>query len=89
MQEVLGNGMTGALAFEAAANDIRLGKSKVALALGINWESAIPAVEHMMSSMRATGDVDFHAPFGFTPIFPGTPWMPPATSTNSIHLARN
>jgi len=66
--EVLGNGMTAALAFEAAANDIRLGKSRVALALGINFESAIPAVEHMMNSMRATGDVDFHAPFGFTPI---------------------
>jgi acetyl-CoA C-acetyltransferase len=68
VQEVLGNGMTAALAFEAAANEIRLGKSRVALALGVNWESAIPAVEHMMSSMRATGDVDFHAPFGFTPI---------------------
>ena len=68
VQEVLGNGMTAALAFEAAANDIRLGRSRVALALGINWESAIPAVEHMMNSMRATGDVDFHAPFGFTPI---------------------
>src|SRR5260370_11329681 len=68
VQEVLGNGMTAALAFEAAANDIRLGRSRVALALGINWESAIPAGEHMMNSMRATGDVDFHAPFGFTPI---------------------
>jgi acetyl-CoA acetyltransferase len=68
VQEILGNGMTAALAFEAAANDIRLGRSRVALALGINWESAIPAVEHMMNSMRATGDVDFHAPFGFTPI---------------------
>ena len=66
--EVLGNGMTAALAFEAAANDIRLGKSRVALGLGINFESAIPAVEHMMNAMRATGDVDFHAPFGFTPI---------------------
>lgn len=66
--EVLGNGMTAALAFEAAANDIRLGRSKVALALGINFETATPAVEHMMNSMRATGDVDFHAPFGFTPI---------------------
>jgi acetyl-CoA acetyltransferase len=66
--EILGNGMTGALTFEAAANDIRLGKSKVALALGVNFESATPAVEHMMNSMRATGDVDFHAPFGFTPI---------------------
>src|SRR5260221_859729 len=68
VQGVLGNGMTAALAFEAAANDIRLGRSRVALALGINWESAIPAGEHMMNSMRATGDVDFHAPFGFTPI---------------------
>ncbi|HXQ03524.1 MAG TPA: hypothetical protein VN831_02060 [Bradyrhizobium sp.] len=66
--EVLGNGMTAALAFEAAANDIRLGKSRVALALGVNFESAVPAFEHMMNSMRATGDVDFHAPFGFTPI---------------------
>jgi acetyl-CoA acetyltransferase len=66
--EVLGNGMTAALAFEAAANDIRLGRSRVALALGVNFESATPAVEHMMNSMRATGDVDFHAPFGFTPI---------------------
>src|SRR5258706_12943271 len=66
--EVLGNGMTAALAFEAAANDIRLGRSRAALALGINFEAAVPAVEHMMNSMRATGDVDFHAPFGFTPI---------------------
>jgi acetyl-CoA acetyltransferase len=66
--EVLGNGMTAALAFEAAANDIRLGRSRVALALGVNFETATPAVEHMMNSMRATGDVDFHAPFGFTPI---------------------
>jgi hypothetical protein len=65
---VLGNGMTAALAFEAAANDIRLGKSRVALALGVNFETATPAVEHMMNSMRATGDVDFHAPFGFMPI---------------------
>lgn len=66
--EALGNGMTGGLAFEAAANEIRLGRAKVSLALGVNFESAIPAAEHMMSSMRTTGDVDFHAPFGITPI---------------------
>lgn len=66
--EVMGNGMTAGLAFEAACNDIRLGRSKVTLALGINFETATPAAEHMMSSMRATGDVDFHVPFGFTPI---------------------
>ncbi len=66
--EVMGNGMTAALAFDQACNDILLGRSDVALALGINMESAVPAAEHAMSSMRATGDVDFHASAGFTPI---------------------
>lgn len=66
--EIMGNGMTAGLAFEAASNDIRLGRSKVALALGVNFETATSAAEHMMSSMRTTGDVDFHVPFGFTPI---------------------
>lgn len=66
--ELLGNGMTGALAFEAAANDIRLGRARVALALGVNFETATPPADHMMNSMRAVGDVDFHSPFGFTPI---------------------
>lgn len=66
--EILGNGMTGALAFESAANEILLGRAKVALAMGVNFESAANAHEHMMSSMRATGDVDFQAPFGITPI---------------------
>ena len=60
--------MTAGLAFEAAADDIRMGRSKVALALGVNFETATPAAEHMMSSMRTTGDVDFHVPSGFTPI---------------------
>ena len=68
VSEIMGNGMTAGLAFEAASNDIRLGRSKVALALGVNFETAISAAEHMMSSMRTTGDVDFHVPFGFTPI---------------------
>src|SRR5260370_39721797 len=53
VQEGLGNGMTAALAFEAAANELRLGPSRVALALGINWESAIPAAEPMIGTMRA------------------------------------
>ncbi len=68
VSEIMGNGMTAGLAFEAACNEIRLGRSKVALALGVNFEAAISAAEHMMSSMRTTGDVDFHVPFGFTPI---------------------
>jgi acetyl-CoA C-acetyltransferase len=66
--EIMGNGMTAALAFQAAVDQIRLGKTKVALALGVNFETGTSAAEHMMSSMRATGDVDFHVPFGFTPI---------------------
>lgn len=68
VMEVLGNGMTGGLTFQSAVDQILLGRSRVALALGINFESAVPAIEHMMSSMRTTGDVDFHVPFGFTPI---------------------
>lgn len=66
--EVMGNGMTAALAFDKACDEILLGRSDVALALGINMESAVPAAEHMMSSMRTTGDVDFHTSAGFTPI---------------------
>jgi acetyl-CoA acetyltransferase len=31
-------------------------------------EAATPAAEHAMSSMRTTGDVDFHASSGFIPI---------------------
>ncbi len=68
VMEVMGNGMTAGLAFQAAADQIRLGRARISLALGVNFETATPAVEHMMSSMRATGDVDFHVPFGFTPI---------------------
>lgn len=68
VMEVLGNGMTPALTFQVAVDQVRLGRTKVALALGINFETGVSAPEHMMSSMRATGDVDFHTPFGFTPI---------------------
>ena len=68
VMEVMGNGMTAALAFDKACDEILLGRAEVALALGINMESAVPAAEHMMSSMRTTGDVDFHTSAGFTPI---------------------
>ena len=68
VMEVVGNGMTGGLAFDKAADEIALGRAKVALALGINMESAIPTGEHLNNSMRHTGDVDFHTPSGFMPI---------------------
>lgn len=68
VMEVLGNGLTGALAFDKAVDEIVLGRARVALAMGINMETAVSARDHMMESMRKTGDVDFHAPAGFTPI---------------------
>ncbi len=68
LMEVLGNGMTGGLAFDQAAQAIASGRAEVALALGVNFETATPAPAHMNRSMRATGDVSFQAPFGFTPI---------------------
>jgi acetyl-CoA acetyltransferase len=68
VMEVLGNGLTAALAFDKAIDEVLLGRSEVALALAINMETAISSREHMMESMRKTGDVDFHAPAGFTPI---------------------
>jgi acetyl-CoA C-acetyltransferase len=68
IMEVMGNGMTAAVAFDQACQEIQSGRAKVALALGINMETAVSAAEHAMSSMRATGDVDFHSSAGFTPI---------------------
>lgn len=68
VMEVVGNGMTGGLAFDQAAQMIETGRADVALALGVNFETAIGSAEHMNRSMRATGDVSFHTPFGFTPI---------------------
>jgi acetyl-CoA acetyltransferase len=58
--------MTAALAFDQACNEILLGRANVAL--GINMEAATSARDHSMSSMRTTGDVDFHASGGFIPI---------------------
>jgi acetyl-CoA C-acetyltransferase len=68
IMEVLGNGMTGGMAFDEAVKTVALGDADVALALGINMESQAAAAEHAMTTMRATGDVDFHTIFGFTPI---------------------
>ena len=68
IMEVLGNGMTGGMAFDEAVNAVALGHADVALALGINMESQANSAEHMMTTMRAVGDVDFHSIFGFTPI---------------------
>ncbi|MGW4335432.1 thiolase family protein [Rhodococcus koreensis] len=66
--EVLGNGMTGGLAFDVAVDRVATGKAKVAVALGVNRELHVPTGKHMELTMRAVGDVDFHVPFGVTPI---------------------
>ena len=68
LSEVVGNGMTGGVGRDRAIQDVASGAVEVALALGVNLESAVPAEEHMNFTMRATGDIDFHAPFGFTPV---------------------
>jgi|TARA_B110000967_G_scaffold9222_2_gene9249 acetyl-CoA C-acetyltransferase len=68
VMETMGNGMTAALAFDKAVDEVVLGRADVAIAMGINMESAITSSEHMKDSLRTTGDVDFHSPSGFTPI---------------------
>ncbi|MBU8918850.1 thiolase family protein [Neobacillus sp. 114] len=68
VMEVVGNGMTGGFAFNQAMNEILLGNCKICVALGVSMETAVPSSEHMNMTMRSVGDVDFHAPFGFTPI---------------------
>lgn len=68
VMEVVGNGMTGGLALNAAINEILLGNCEVCVALGVSMETGVPSREHMDLTMRAVGDVDFQAPFGFTPI---------------------
>ncbi len=66
--EVVGDGMTGGLAFDKAVDEILLGKCNVCMALGVSMETQVASAEHMNLTMRAVGDVDFQAPFGFTPI---------------------
>lgn len=67
VMEVIGNGMTGGLAFDQAVMQVASGVADVALALGISVETAVPRTTHLAYQMRSNGDVDFHAPFGFTP----------------------
>jgi acetyl-CoA acetyltransferase len=68
VMEVVGNGMTSGMAFDAACNEVALGRCKVALAAGMNMETAIPTAHHLDLTIRHTGDVDFQTPFGITPI---------------------
>jgi acetyl-CoA C-acetyltransferase len=66
--EVLGDGMTGGLALDTAISRVEQGEARVAVALGVSRELDVPTAQHMELTMRAVGDVDFHVPFGPTPI---------------------
>lgn len=66
--EVLGNGMTGGLAFDLAVERITAGRASVAIALGVSRETHIATAEHHTWTMRAVGDVDYHTPLGVVPI---------------------
>ena len=68
VMETMGNGMTAALAFDKACDEVVLGRADVALAFGVNMEMSVTSAEHMKDSVRATGDVDFHSPNGLIPI---------------------
>jgi acetyl-CoA C-acetyltransferase len=68
VMEVLGNGMTGGLAFDQALDQVTSGRVDVALALGVSFETAADTRAHLSNSMRAVGDVDFQSSCGFTPI---------------------
>lgn len=68
VMEVLGNGMTGGLAFDQAVDQVANGRAEVALALGTSFEMGADTAAHLNNTMRATGDVDFQSSCGFTPI---------------------
>jgi acetyl-CoA C-acetyltransferase len=68
VMEVVGNGMTSGMAFDMACNEVALGRCKVALAAGLNMETAHPTDRHLETMIRHTGDVDFQTIFGITPI---------------------
>src|SRR5690606_35026398 len=46
VMEVVGNGMTAGMAFDMACNEVALGHARVALAAGLNLETAIPTAHH-------------------------------------------
>lgn len=61
-------GMTGGLAFDAAASDIALGRADVALALGVAYSTNADFATIMDHSVRSVGDAEFQSPIGITPI---------------------
>ena len=61
-------GLTGGLAFDMAADAIRLGRCDYALALGLCYQSNERVPVAMERGNRVVGDVDFQSIYGLTPI---------------------
>lgn len=68
LSEVANLGVTGGLVFDQAVADVELGRADIAIAAGILYQSAVKGHEGMEHGVRAVGDADWQAPFGFTPI---------------------
>ncbi len=61
-------GLTGGLAFDMAADAIRLGRCDYALALGLCYQANERVPVAMERGNRVVGDVDFQSIYGLTPI---------------------
>ena len=61
-------GITGGLAFDMAADAIRLGRCDHALALGLCYQANERVPTAMERGNRVVGDVDFQSVYGLTPI---------------------
>ena len=68
LTETMNLGISGSLAFDQACAEVDLGRAKIAIVAGIQYQTAIKGHEGMEQGIRSTGDADYQAPFGFTPI---------------------
>jgi acetyl-CoA acetyltransferase len=68
LSEVLNMGISGGLAFDQAIADVDIGRADIAIAAGVLYQATIKGHVGMEQGIRAVGDVDWQAPFGFTPI---------------------
>lgn len=66
--QVIGNGMTGGLAFDEGVRLVQGGETDCVLVIGAHFESGTPTADHLDFSIRLTGDVDFQSIFGAVPI---------------------
>lgn len=68
LSEVMNMGISGGLAFDQAIADVDSGRADIAIAAGVLYQAAIKGHVGMEQGIRVVGDVDWQAPFGFTPI---------------------